>query len=484
MNHKIVENFFYLSISKIISSVLGFFLFVYLAKVLGVENFGKYEFSLAICTIFNLIATCGLDKIGTREIAKIGIIDKIKIQQFNNNIVSLRFFLSLISFIFLLVFVFFIPKSLDIKILIFLNGIAILISSFSLEWFFIGIEYMQIIGILNVIKQGLVLIFVYFFIKNSETLFLLPISTGGIFLICVCLYILFYLKKWHRLKISINFSVWKALIKESYPVFFSSIMILLYLKFDTIMLGFLKTEKEVGIYSAIYRIILFFIAFRTIAINTIFPQLSKYCKTSKDKLINIINFSQKISIMVVLPLGVSCTILANKIILLLYGHQYLQGTIVFQILIWDFVILGINFIFPQFIIAYNKQKIHMYVAIIGAVVNIILNFFFIPKYGIEGAAFATLIVDVIAFIIFYIQTKKIVNIKISQFIIVPLFCAILMGFCMFCFIQINVLLVIFFAGTIYTILLIMFRYIKKEDILLFLEIVLKRNNYEKADTDL
>ncbi|MBI5206856.1 MAG: oligosaccharide flippase family protein, partial [Candidatus Firestonebacteria bacterium] len=111
---RIIKNTFSLLFSTIINQVLGFFVTVYLARILGPGDFGKINFALAIITYFTLITNFGLPLFGTREIAR----DKEKIKECIGNILGLRFCLSILSFFLILVLVFFINKPINIKYLI------------------------------------------------------------------------------------------------------------------------------------------------------------------------------------------------------------------------------------------------------------------------------------------------------------------------------------------------------------------------------
>ena len=118
MGQRIAKNFFSLSISKLITSIGTFSIIVYLARTLLPSGFGKINFALIVISYFGLISNMGLSTLGVREIAK----DHNKLKKYIENIVSLRVILGIISYLFLLLFVFLLPKPLELKALILLYG--------------------------------------------------------------------------------------------------------------------------------------------------------------------------------------------------------------------------------------------------------------------------------------------------------------------------------------------------------------------------
>ena len=468
---QLFRNFLSLGTSKIVTGFLYFLLTIYFARVLGVENFGKYEFSIAFYVIFSLISAFGLNKIGTRDIARINAGNPEMVKDYTNNLISLRFAGSVISFIALAIVASIIPKPLDIKLLIILNGIAILFSFMSLEWFFIGIERMKFVAYSRILKALAFLTFSVIFIRSSSSVLLVPAVRNAAVFFAIFLLVIIYVKKWGTLKFSFDYDKWKILIIKAYPILVAGIMTKIYLKFDAIMIGFLMGEKDVGLYVAVYRIVLFLIGMRALGIASIFPALSRFAVESKEKLNELVYLSEKLLIMIAIPIGVGGVILAFKIVPLIFGPAYMKGVAAFQVLIWAFVIMGINFVFPQLQIAMNNQKKYMYISIVGVLTNIVLNFVLIPIMGIAGAAIATVLAEVITFIFFYWNAKKIIEIHLIRLILKPLLASIIFAIPVFIFKDINLCITISFGVISYFALLLVFGYIKKGEFLTLVKVL-------------
>lgn len=460
---RIVKNTFSLLFSGIISQAIGFVVIVHLARVLDPGNFGKISFALAIITYFSLITNLGLPLLGTREIAR----DKKKINEYLGNILTMRLCLAFLSFGLLLLVTYFLNKPLEIKYLIILYGLGLIPSALLLDWVFQGLEKMEYIGLGRILSGIIYAVLVFYFIKGQKQLLLIPcivvisnlLVTGFLFFI--------FIKNFGKLKLKFNIIFWKNLVHLVLPLGISIIMIQIIHNIDMVMLGFMRTDIEVGYYSAAYKIILVLISIGAFYFDAIFPILSNYYKTSLDLLKKLQSYTAKLMVSIAIPLGIGGTILARPIMNLLYGPKYSEGIIVFQILIWVMALIYINSIYARGMWACNKQKEFLKIVIAQAVVNILLNFILIPKFGIIGAAASTVSAELLGFFFYYREFNKTVSVPIHHYIVRPLLASIIMAL----FLQwglnvlnLNVFLLIFAGSIIYFVFLFLMRGISNEEI--------------------
>ncbi len=163
------------------------------------------------------------------------------------------------------------------------------------------------------------------------------------------------------------------------------------------MLSIMVGNAVVGWYNAAYKFIYIFLSFNTLFIISIFPVISRFYKTSKESIKFAYEHSFKYMLIITIPIAVLVTVLANKIILLIYGPNYIPSVIALQILIWTIVFMFVNGISGNFLGSINKQPIVTKITAIGAVTNIILNILLIPKYSYIGSSFATVITELIIY---------------------------------------------------------------------------------------
>lgn len=463
---RIAKNFLFLAVAGVIAGLISFVATVYLARVLGPGDFGKINFAIAIIAYFMLIANLGLPMLGTREIAR----DKDKIGDYVGHIVAMRLAFAAMAFFLLLLFVFLINKPLEVKYLIILFGLGLFPFALQLLWLFQGIEKMEYMAISQIIGAILYVAAIFYFIRSPEQLLAVPL----IYVICMlflpALFLAFiFVRHFGIVKPKFEASFWKSLLWQALPMGFSFIMVQIYYNFDTIMLGFMRSNEEVGFYNAAYRIIFLLLPLGGFYYTAIFPVISNYYKTSLESLQRLLSGTAKLMVTIGLPLAIGGTILAKPLMSLIYGSEYNSGIIAFQILIWAVTITWIGGAYGNSLIACDRQnKVAVRVAI-GAAGNIVLNLILIPPYGIVGASIATVFTEGIVFLLMYREFNKITRVSLNSYILRPIITSLGMGaFLYFCS-GWNVLLLILLGAAIYFMILFLIGGITKGEIRLIRE---------------
>ncbi|MHC2995240.1 MAG: flippase [Candidatus Atribacteria bacterium] len=424
---RIVKNTFSLTISNLIGQFFTVISTVYLAKVLGAGGFGRIIFAQSIIVYFGLITDFGLRTVGVREVAK----NRDEIKKYISNLLALKFILATTSFILLLIFLFFINKPIDYKILIALFGLTLFPQIILLDWAFEGTEQMEFVGIARIVRPILYLLFVLLFVKKLHDLIDVPlINLGSSLAVAILLGYIFY-KNYGGFKLSFNLKFWKKLIIMALPLGLSAFLLQINSNIDIIMLGFMKSDIEVGWYGAAYKIILFLIGFSGYFGIAIFPTMSRYYQESKEKLKKLIYYACKVTTFLGLPIAVGGVILAPKIITLVYGNNFQESILVFQILLGYLFLSYVMAPFFFLLQASGKMKYFLNTAIVAAITNISLNIILIPRYGIIGAAIATVISNLVIFIMLYLYSvRNIVRVSIMKDLFMAFIMALAMGVAM------------------------------------------------------
>jgi len=211
---RIIKNTFSLLFAAIIAQFLGLIAIVYLARILGPEDFGKINFAIAIITYFTLIANLGLPLLGTREIAR----EREKIADYLNNILTMRLCLAGLSFSLLLLMIYFLNKPVEIKYLIILYGLGLIPSALLLDWLFQGIERMEYIALGRILGGVIYLGFVLWFIKSRDQLLLIPCFSiaGGLF--SAGLLFSIFIKNFGKPRLKFDFISWENLLRQALPI--------------------------------------------------------------------------------------------------------------------------------------------------------------------------------------------------------------------------------------------------------------------------
>lgn len=405
----IANNIIYLTVAELIGRIFQFFFYKHITVALGTEAFGSYSWAITNVTYFFIILGAGLDIYGIREISK----DKSKLPSLSNMILSLRLVLSILAFISILVYSFYLPKSDEIKLLLVVAGLRLFGDAILPNWVYQAIEKMGFVAIRNFLINFLNLVLAYLLVKNPvDVVYATSLISFNIILTAFLL-LFHFNSKIHKVRFYFNLKEFINLLKSSIPIGVSIQIIIFYNYADIIMLGYLREnfEYEVGIYSAAMRIILV----STLPIQIL--QQAFFPKFANDNFKDKGSYYNKFS-MLATAVGIFLTfiviIYSEAIIKIQFSEMYLEASILLKL-------LGLKLLFSYITITYsipflakNKENYILYVVGSAFFLNIILNYFMIPIYGIYGAAFATIFCELLIILMFFYLMNKsylIFNIK-------------------------------------------------------------------------
>lgn len=465
---KITKNVGVLFISQILSNVLGFFTLIYSARYLGVEGFGTLSLALAFTGILSVCMDMGLNTLTIREVARNNNLAK----DYISNTIFLRAILSLITIIFLFIIVYIIGYNQQTIEVVLIIALYMILNTFTQMFYsifqaFEKMEYQSIGIILNnvILLTGILLaIFYKVDIIKFSSVYALMAAITFFYSYIICYW------KFFTPKMRFNqINHCKKLIRESWPFAITGISINIYIWIDTVILSTIQGQEAVGLYNASYKLILVLLFIPIVFNNALFPSMSKYYNSSKEAL--KISFEKlfKITMMIGIPIGIGTVLIANKVILLVYGDKYINATIALQILIWSTVLIFARGPFERLLAASNKQLTTTKIFIIGVIFNIILNLLIIPIYSYIGAAIVTVLTDILVLTLFIIAVKK-SEFSISRSIYLSLIkiiiSSIIMGLILSYFISLNLFLISILGIIIYTISLIALRILDDDEILM------------------
>ena len=381
--HKIIlKNLLSLSAAEAARKGLAFFTFAILARVLGPEEFGVFNWAMAFVMYFLLFVDMGFSLIGIREIAR----DSSIIRKYVNHIITIRSIISVISFIVLVVIALMLNESWDVKMIIIISGINLFANALLLDWVFQGIEKMEIIAICQIVIGAVNLVGVIVFVNSKDDaaaamlIFMLSLLINSLWLLA------YYIKKYGMIKFSYNKKFWKKLFSASIPMGFSNLFVVMITITSTVMLGFLSTKSELGFFTSAYKIFMISILPVAIIQSTFFPVISRAKSIEERK-----SMLEKYTIIVYSVGAIVCFgIMAypGEVINILFGNQYNSAIWILQILMINSLLVHFNNTYTAPLIAWNHEKKVLIVMIIGATVNITMNLILIPMFGAVGAAWA------------------------------------------------------------------------------------------------
>ncbi|MBP2046882.1 flippase [Methanobacterium aggregans] len=390
---RIAKNTGVMFISQIMTYLIGFFITMYTARYLGAEGFGILSLALSITAVFGITADLGLTTLMIREVAR----NKSLVNTYISNTFLMKIGLSALTLGIMFLLVNVIGYSGTVSTVIYLITFSVIVTAFTgvLSAVFQAHEKMEYISVSTILNSISMLVGtgvgIYYHMDVVYFAALYLISCGLVFIYIL----LMYLWKFSLPNIHIDRTFWKPTIKEAWPFGITSLSGTLYTYIDSIMLSIIQGNTVVGWYSAAYRLMLITLFIPNTVNTAIFPVMSRFYTSSRDSLNLMYERYFKYMMIIGIPMGFGTTLLADKIILLVFGPGYTQSVLALQILIWTMVFTFAGASFVQLLQSINKQIVITKISAICVIINILLNLILIPRYSFIGASFATLLTEVV-----------------------------------------------------------------------------------------
>lgn len=374
---------------KLFKLFSGLFIGVYVARYLGVEQFGQLNYAISFVFLFSELGTLGLTEIVTREL--------VKQPENKDTILGTSFFFRLLSgclgFILVVGVAFFTHKDLNTFWLI-----CIISSIFFFKPLEVVMYYYQAnVNSKFIVKTQLLISAIIAALKLTGIFLQLSVP---FFAICFALeiiltgigFIILYQKQ------GINIFLWKvdkqfgmSLLKDSLPLMFSGIIVTIYMYVDQIMITQMIDDKANGNYVAALKLSQIWYFVPMVVCSSIFPAILEAKKQNKELYYRRLQQLFDLLAGLAIVTAIATTFLSDFIIDLLYGQKFNQAADVLTIHIWVGVFVSLGVSSGQWLIAENLTRISLKRNVASVIINITFNFILIPSIGINGAAFAILI---------------------------------------------------------------------------------------------
>lgn len=390
ISSKLINNMKYNIILKMVNITFPLITFAYIARVISVEGVGKIDFSLSIVNWFIILSSLGIPIYGVRECSKVRD-DKDKLSKVFQEI----FFINLVSSIIVFIIFYLIVNSSQTLRenynLMLILGLQIVFNIFSIEWLFQAVEDYKFLTIRNIVIRIISIIFIFIFVKeDSDYISYAWIMSFAI--ITPSLFNFYYSRKIIKYKMFNNYN-FKNHMKPIFALLFMNLAASIYVNLDKVMLGYIKGDEAVGIYSAANKIIRMITAFLSAATTVLLPRMSYYIENEYiEKFNKVFKLTLKYLLFITIPAIVGVVILSDNIILLLGGDAFVASSEVLIVIAPVILFLSLsNLIGIQVLIPLGKESTTLVSVIIAAFTNFTLNLILINKMSYVGAAIATVI---------------------------------------------------------------------------------------------
>ena len=370
----------------VMSLVFPLITFPYASRVLGPVYIGKVNFAQSIVSYFALVAALGISTYAVRESAKLRD-DREKLSVFVKEVFSLNMISTVVSYILFALALAVVPAFESYRKLLCVCGASVLFTTLGMDWLYTGLEEFKYITVRSIVFQFISLILLFVFVRSKDDY----LKYAGVSVVSsVGSNICNFLHARHFVDFKIKARDLKKHLKPIFTLFAMSAAVSIYTVLDTTMLGFIKGDEAVGIYTAATKINRMVIMMITAATAVLLPRLSYYADKDRNEFLRLANKAVQFVVMFSVPCAAGLFILSEPAVLLFSGEQFLPAVPVMKIMNAVIVFIGIsNVIGIQIFMSVGKERYTLFSVVAGAVVNFTMNMILIPHLGAIGAAVGT-----------------------------------------------------------------------------------------------
>lgn len=404
----IKKNFFMNIVLTGSSYIFPLITFPYISRVLQATINGKLNFALSITNYFVTFASLGIPIYGIKACAVVRD-DKKELSKTVKELFVLNFITSVISFLTLLAIIELIPKFQEYTSLLLIDSIAIWLNLISVEWLFKALEEYTYITNRSIAFKIISVILMFVFVHKQADYIIYAIisligTSGSLVLNVVRCRKLINFRDFVKLDI-------KKHIGPVFSFFFLSASWTLYMNLDTVMLGFIAGDTEVGYYAAAVKLKGILVSTISALGTVLLPRLTSFFSKNKmEEFYKLLRSDAQFITIAAVYFTSFCVINAREIMMTLSGNTYLPAVPAMQIISISILFIGFSTMLgTNVLIPMGKEKITMLATLVGLVVDAALNFLWIPIYGAAGAAVATVIGEITIFLFEVIYLRGIVK---------------------------------------------------------------------------
>ena len=388
------KNAFLNIVYKLSSILFPLITYPYVSRILLADNLGRVSFFTSLTNYMLMIGSLGISTYGIRIVAKTRN-NKRELSVVVKELLIINLVVTFIASLFLIASIIFVEKFQKNLLLMFISLCQILIAPLGMEWLYGGLEQYEYIAKRSITMKIISLIFIFLFVHEKEDYIIYAaILMLGYIGNYICNFV--YSKKFIDYSIKQKWKL-KRHLKAVLILFASILAINIYTNVDTLMLGFIKGDRAFGLYDVACKGKLVLLSLINAISTVLFPRLSYYLAEKDIVSYNkVLKKSISVIMGIAIPLSIFFVIEAKDVVIFLGGNAYEDATLCMQILMPILIISGFsNITGNQILLPHGKDISYMRAVMTGAIVDIILNLFFMPRYSLYGAAFATLMAEIV-----------------------------------------------------------------------------------------
>ncbi len=394
IKQKIAKNTFWLFFGQILGRITRVAIIVYAARILGPASWGAFSYATGLVAFMTIFSDIGVSAIVTRESSK----DPTRSQAYFSTAFAIKVILLAIGSLLLVFGAEYLTNIEEAKTLMPLVALILVFDSLRNFGFAINRseEKMEREGINEIITNIAITGFGFLALLKNPTSFSLTAS----YILAVglgFLLIAWQLRAYFRNIIThFDMQLLRPILQMAWPFALASSLGAIMINTDTIMIGWLRSAEEVGFYSAALRPVQLLYVLPTLFAASLFPTFTKLAKNNNTAFRQLLETALAGALLIAMPIALGGVIIGDQFIDFLFGSEYQNAILPFQILVLSAIIVFPSAIISNAIFSYNEQRKFVAFSGLGASGNILFNFLLIPYFGITGCAISTIFTQLIA----------------------------------------------------------------------------------------
>jgi len=459
---KVAHNAGLLAVTNVLVRGLGMGMMIVLARYLGPGHYGTYQRSEAFVYLFSIVVNLGLDMILTREVAK----HRSRASEYFSGILVCKAITGLVAYGLILGVAMSRGYSGDLLWAIRIFGAILLLNSFSETCgaVFQGFQEMRYVALAHLAAQlvflstGLACVLTH----RSLHWILASLALGAV---AQWIFSALVLRRSFHVRWSFpGFATVRFLLRESLPLALAASFVLVYQQIDAVMLGEYKGDAEVGLYKAGAKFLLLFSVLRDSLMVSIYPVFASLARSEPGRLSTLLSRVVRYQVGIGLYF-ILCFVLLSRLAPALLGPSFHHSGSVLPILGWILLPQTISIACGRALIASGKQNRLLLSTGISLGVNVGLNLMWIPRYGILGAAGASVVSEiVVAWLNAGLVRKEIGATRFTRELWRPALAAALAGAAMFPLRRLPLVAAFPLLGLFYLVALFLVRAVSRDEL--------------------
>lgn len=420
------QNFIMNAILTMSSFLFPLITFPYVSRILLPEGTGRVSFATSVISYFAMLAQLGIPTYGIRACAKVRD-DKEALTRTAQEIFIINLVMSIIAYAVFAAALFTVPRLREEKPLFLIVSLTILFNTIGVEWLYKALEQYTYITVRSLVFKLIALLAMFALIHEQSDYILY----GGISIFASSASNLLNFVNAHRfirIKPAGQYQFRKHL--KAVAVFFAmSCATTIYTHLDTVMLGFMKTDTDVGYYNAAVKIKTILVSIVTSLGVVLLPRASYYIEHGmREEFLRITKKALNFVVLIASPMMLYFMFFAREGIFFLSGDAYAGAIVPMQIIMPTLLFIGLtNIMGIQMLVPLGREKVVLYSEIAGAFVDLILNLILIPKMASVGAAIGTMAAEAVVWLVQYAALRDMVKEAYQSIRYVPVLTALLLG---------------------------------------------------------